>query len=97
MRSAWLVMVVCSVLAGALGLHATLHPCDPDASALVVEAELDIEDVEDELDDDAAENCPQLSASVPGPWRAEHGVAAGAVSTSAADGWRSRPTRPPTA
>jgi hypothetical protein len=97
MRAAWLVMLVCSVLAGALGLHAALHPCDPDGSALVVEAELDVEDIEDDLDDDAAENCLQLNASVPGPCGAERVVRAGAVSTSASDGWRSRPTRPPTA
>ena len=99
MRSTWFVVLLCSLLAGALGLHVATHAGDVSALVADVDIEVEVEDLEEDLEDDLADDAEHWLPHRPpaATWSMQRVVASFALTTSAADGWRSRPTRPPTA
>jgi hypothetical protein len=91
-------MLFCSLVAAAVGLHVSMQTGGIDTIALVAEVDIDFEDLEEGVEDDL-ENATERwqphppSAATPSAWQIDTSFAR---ATSAAEGWRSRPTRPPT-
>jgi hypothetical protein len=99
MRPAWFVLLFCALLAAAVGLQVSIQTGGIETSALLadVEVEVEVEDLEEDVEDDLENDTERWLPHPPAAMRSAGRIATSfARTTSAAEGWRRRPTRPPT-